>query len=53
MNLCGLHDLSALRASTAAFSRPPLRVSLELVRKHPVETRNKDFQVVAGAYSLI
>ena len=27
--------------------------SLERVRKHPVETRNQDFQFIAGAYSRI
>jgi len=27
--------------------------SLERVRKHPVETRNRNFQFVAGAYSRI
>ncbi len=63
MNLRGLHDLSALRALRLAqgpehvegLRLRPLarRVSLEWVQSNPVETRNKDFLVVAGAYSRI
>ena len=33
--------------------RPSLRASLERVRKHPVETCNKDSSLFAGAYSRI
>ena len=45
--------LSLSKDFDCGLFRPPLRASLERVRKHPVETRNQDLQSVAGAYSRI
>ncbi len=46
MNLYGLHDLSTLRAATAAFSRPPLRVSLERVQRTLSKPATKVFKLL-------